>query len=184
MDNSSNYRKISSMDVTIEKLEHEPKDFYCIGVDGGAFVIQDDSGCRSVTGNTLHVQGMTKLFRSYCRQHPRIVNDDFKSLVYGMIEMIVQLEDNFVDLAYAIGAPEGLDKSDVKSYIRYISDMRLIQLGMKPIFGVKDNPLPWLDWVLNGVDHTNFFEGRVTEYEIASSTGTWEEAFEELSCDS
>ena len=32
---------------------------------------------------------------------------------------------------------------------------------MKPKFGVKDNPLPWLDWVLNGASHDNFFERNV-----------------------
>jgi hypothetical protein len=31
--------------------------------------------------------------------------------------------------------------------------------------------------VLNGADHTNFFENRVTEYEVAGLTGTWEEAY-------
>ena len=43
--------------------------------------------------------------------------------------------------------------------------------GLKPNFAVKDNPLPWLDWVLNGVEHTNFFENRATEYAKGSMTG-------------
>jgi glutaredoxin 3 len=38
---------------------------------------------------------------------------------------------------------------------------------LKGNYKVKDNPLPWLEWVLNGADHTNFFENRVTEYEVA-----------------
>ena len=50
-----------------------------------------------------------------------------------------------------------------KQYIRYIADRRLLQLGLKPNFGVKDNPLDWLDDVL-GVEHQNFFEGRATTY--------------------
>ena len=48
-------------------------------------------------------------------------------------------------------------------YIRYIADRRLLQLGLKPNFGVKDNPLTWLNDVL-GVEHQNFFEGRDTTY--------------------
>ena len=136
----------------------------------------------SILDETIHVQGNTKLFRAYCKQHPRIVTDDFKSNIYSMIETIVGLEDRFVELACEMGEQEGLTIDDIKLYTRFIADGRLIQLGMKPIFGVKENPLPWLDWVLNGVDHTNFFEGRVTEYEIASSTGTWDEAFSSLTC--
>ena len=40
-----------------------------------------------------------------------------------------------------------------------------------------DEPLPWLDEMLNAVEHANFFENRATEYSKASTAGTWEEAF-------
>jgi len=30
---------------------------------------------------------------------------------------------------------------------------------------------------LNGADHTNFFENRVTEYEVAGLQGNWDEAY-------
>ena len=42
-----------------------------------------------------------------------------------------------------------------------------------------NDPLPWLDEMLNAVEHTNFFENRATEYSKASTGGTWEEAFAE-----
>ena len=67
----------------------------------------------------------------------------------------------------------------MKEYIRYIADRRLVQLGLNPIYHVARNPLPWLDEMLNAVEHTNFFENRATEYSRASTTGTWEEAFDE-----
>jgi len=94
-----------------------------------------------------------------------------------MSKDIVDLEDKFIDLAYELGTIEGLDKSEVKEYIRYITDRRLLQLGMKTNFKVKENPLPWLEWVLNGADHTNFFENRVTEYEVAGLSGKWDDAY-------
>ena len=37
-----------------------------------------------------------------------------------------------------------LRAADVKQYIRYICDRRLISLGMKGVFKVKKNPLPWM----------------------------------------
>jgi ribonucleoside-diphosphate reductase beta chain len=95
-----------------------------------------------------------------------------------MSKDIVDLEDKFIDLAYEMGSIDGLEKSEVKEYIRYITDRRLLQLGMKPNFKVKDNPLPWLEWVLNGADHTNFFENRVTEYEVAGLEGSWDGAYD------
>jgi ribonucleoside-diphosphate reductase beta chain len=95
-----------------------------------------------------------------------------------MAKKSVRLEDKFIDLAYEVGDMEGLGKEEVKQYIRYITDRRLLQLGLKPNFKVKENPLPWLEWVLNGADHTNFFEGRVTEYEVAGLNGSWHEAYD------
>jgi len=131
----------------------------------------------SIRDESIHVEGNAFLFRTFCAEHPRIVNDDFKQQIYEMARQAVKLEDKFVDLAYAMGDVNGLTADEVKSYIRYITDRRLLQLGLKPNFKVKDNPLPWLEWVLNGADHTNFFENRVTEYEVAGLTGTWEEAY-------
>ena len=39
------------------------------------------------------------------------------------------------------------------------------------------NPLPWMDQMLNAIEHTNFFENRATEYSKASTRGSWDEAF-------
>ena len=38
--------------------------------------------------------------------------------------------------------------------------------------------LPWLDAMLNGMEHANFFENRATEYSRAATRGTWDEAFD------
>ena len=76
-------------------------------------------------------------------------------------------------------ASKGCTAQDVKKYIRYITDRRLLQLGLKTTFKVKENPLSWLEWVLNGADHTNFFENRVTEYEVAGLTGDWDSAYKQ-----
>jgi ribonucleoside-diphosphate reductase beta chain len=54
-----------------------------------------------------------------------------------------------------------------------------VQLGLNPIFRIARNPLPWLDEMLNAVEHANFFENRATEYSKAATAGSWEEAFEE-----
>ena len=131
----------------------------------------------SIRDESIHVEGVSKLFKAYCAEHPRIVDDEFKGDIYEMARQAVKLEDKFVDLAYSMGEIEGLDAAEVKQYIRYITDRRLLQLGMKPNFKVKDNPLPWLEWVLNGADHTNFFENRVTEYEVAGLTGKWDDVY-------
>ena len=127
----------------------------------------------SIRDESMHVQGVAKLFRTFCEERPRIVTDELKSKIYQMSKNAVQLEDKFIKLAFKGNSIEGIDEKEVKQYIRHIADRRLLQLGMKPNFNVKDNPIPWLDWVLNGASHDNFFEKRVTEYSANGLEGTW-----------
>lgn len=127
----------------------------------------------SIRDETMHCEGMAKLFRTFCDEHPRIVNDEFKATIYQMFRDSVALEDKVIDLAFEMGDIEGLSKAEVKEYIRYIADRRLVQLGLKPNWGVTDNPLPWLEWIISGDSFKNFFEGVVTDYNASGMTGEW-----------
>jgi glutaredoxin 3 len=125
----------------------------------------------SIRDESMHCEGMVRLFRTFCEEHPRIVTDAFKGDIYQMVRNAVSLEDAVIDLAYEMGNLEGLSSEEVKSYIRYIADRRLIQLGLKGNYGVKENPLPWVDWIIAGDSHKNFFEGVVTDYNAAGISG-------------
>ena len=125
----------------------------------------------SIRDESHHVESMIKLFHALIDENKHIWNDDFKKTLYDIARDMVSLEDKFIDLAFEQGGVEGIEPNQIKQYIRHIADRRLLQLGLKPNFAVKDNPLPWLDWVLNGVEHTNFFENRATEYAKGSMTG-------------
>jgi len=127
----------------------------------------------SVRDESQHAEGMAKLFREFCEEHPRIVNDEFKKDIYEMFRQAVKLEDKVIDLAYEMGALEGLTAGEVKQYIRYLADRRLIQLGLKPNWKVKDNPIPWMEELIGGSSISNFFEKRVTDYNAQGMTGTW-----------
>ena len=131
----------------------------------------------SIRDESMHVEGNSRLFKAFVAEHPKLVDNEFKKEIYVMAKNVVKLEDKFIQLAYAMGEIEGLTMEEVKTYIRYITDRRLLQLGLKTKFKVKNNPLPWLEWILNGADHTNFFENRVTEYEVAGLTGSWDSAY-------
>ena len=125
----------------------------------------------SIRDETMHVDGMTALFRQYITENPEVVNDEFKQSIYDMYRTAVTLEDKVIDLAFELGAMEGITQSEVKEYIRYIADRRLTNLGLKPNWDIESNPLPWLDWVLNGDSFKNFFEGRVTDYSADGMSG-------------
>ncbi len=126
----------------------------------------------SIADESLHCESMIRLFREYIKENKEIWNDDLKSKIYGVSERMVELEDKFIDLAFGVNEMEGLTKEEVKQYIRYIADRRLISLGMRGIFKVKKNPLPWVDGML-GTTHTNFFEQKVTDYSKGALTGSW-----------
>jgi ribonucleoside-diphosphate reductase beta chain len=120
---------------------------------------------------------MIKLFRTYIEENREIWNDELKGKIYTIATKMVELEDKFIDLAFGMVRVADLDASDVKSYIRYITDRRLISLGLKGIMKVKKNPLPWVEEMLNAPTHTNFFENRVTDYAKGSLTGDWKDVW-------
>jgi ribonucleoside-diphosphate reductase beta chain len=131
----------------------------------------------SIVDETMHAENMMKLFKTYVNENPEIWNDELKSKIYTIAEKMVELEDKFIDLSFGVSEMEGLTKEDVKKYIRYIADRRLIGLGMKGIFKVKKNPLPWVEEMINAPTHTNFFENRATDYAKGATKGNWGEVW-------
>ena len=131
----------------------------------------------SIVDETQHAEAMIKLFRTYIEENKEIWNDELKAKIYTIAEEMVRLEDCFIDLAFSMGAMQDLDADDVKKYIRYITDRRLISLGLKGIMKVKRNPLPWVEEMINAPTHTNFFENRATDYAKGALTGSWEEVW-------
>lgn len=130
----------------------------------------------SIRDETLHVDGMIRVFRALIEENPRLWTDEFKKELYDIARKMIELEDAFIDLCFEMGGIEGLTADEVKKYCRYIADRRLLQLGLKPNWKIKDNPLPWVDWMVNGVEHANFFETRATEYSKGTVKG-WDNAF-------
>lgn len=131
----------------------------------------------SIVDETIHAESMIKLFRTYIEENKEIWNDDLKSKIYTIAENMVQLEDKFIDLAFKMGPMKNLTADDVKQYIRYITDRRLISLGLKGIMKVKSNPLLWVEEMINAPTHTNFFENRATDYAKGALKGNWSEVW-------
>lgn len=134
----------------------------------------------SVRDETLHCENVIKLFHALLKEKPHLNTADLRAKIEAHARQVAEQEDKFIDLAFEMGPIEGLTPEDMKQYIRFILDRRLIQLGYKGIFKVKENPLEWMDEMLNTVEHVNFFEQRGTEYSKSATEGTWEEVWGEL----
>ena len=132
----------------------------------------------SVRDETLHCNSMIKIFNTFCAENPGLLDATLKKEITDACRTIVEHEDAFIDLAFEMGPIEGLTAQQIKDYIRWIANRRLVQLKLDEIYDVKENPLEWIDTMLNGVEHMNFFEGRATEYSKASTKGSWVEAFD------
>ena len=131
----------------------------------------------SIVDETQHAENMIKLFRTYIEENKEIWNDELKGRIYTIAERMVELEDKFIELSFSLGGIEGLTQEEVKKYIRYIADRRLISLGLKGVFKVKRNPLPWVEEMINAPTHTNFFENRATDYAKGALSGNWNDVW-------
>ena len=127
----------------------------------------------SIVDETMHAESMIKLFKTYVRENRSLWNDKLKKDIYDIAEKMVELEEMFIDTCFAMGDMENLKPEQVKQYIRYIADRRLISMGMKGIFKVKRNPLLWVEEMINAPTHTNFFENRSTDYARGALKGNW-----------
>src|SRR5215470_7423662 len=122
----------------------------------------------SVRDESLHCEGIMRLFHAFAAETGALTKRVREDIV-DCARTVVGLEDRFIEL----GPIAGLDGEQVKSYIRYVADWRLQQLGLPRLFEIREHPLPWLTEILNGVEHANFFETRATEYAKAATGGDW-----------
>ena len=126
----------------------------------------------SIRDESLHCDGVIKLYHAFNKETNAVtkaVADD----IVDCCKHVVGLEDKFIDLAFEAGEVQGMTPDDIKAYIRFVADWRLRQLQLPEVYGIKENPLPWLQALLSGAEHANFFEARATEYSKAATKGSW-----------
>lgn len=131
----------------------------------------------SLRDENLHVQCVVKMFHVLLEESPEIDRDALNADLYSACREIVDNEDAFIDLAFELGDVKSITAEGVKEYIRYIADRRLVQLGLEPIYGIEENPEPWIEEVLSAPIHSSFFENRSTEYTKSATQGTWGDVF-------
>ncbi len=104
-----------------------------------------------------------------CRtEEPDLLDNSMRHEIIAMINEAIECEMQFAEDVLDIGVV-GLSKQDMRQYLEYIADQRLIKLTITPIFNAK-NPFPFME--LQDVQElTNFFERRVAAYQIGIEGG-------------
>lgn len=125
----------------------------------------------SIKDEYQHQVNNSRLFREFIKENPDIWDDSLKYDIYQAIREIVAQEDALIDHL----KPPHASIEDCKQYIRFQADNALKLLGMKPNYGVEENPFPFMEEITNGVSLVNFFEQRVTDYAKGALTGSWDE---------
>src|SRR5690606_24802903 len=115
-----------------------------------------------------HIELLRQLFNTLVQENPDVWTEQFREDCRGLMAKAVELEKEFISDCLPVSGL-GLSKDDFHQYIEYIANRRLEGVNLAPFSTDTPNPFPWLAEMLAIQKEQNFFEGRVTEYQKASS---------------
>ena len=96
-------------------------------------------------------------------EEPDLFDDDMANEVRKMLSEAVDCEMQFAEDVLSMGVA-GLSVADMRHYLEYVADQRLMSLGLPAMFG-SSNPFPFME--LQDVQElANFFERRVSAYQV------------------
>lgn len=127
----------------------------------GLLIGFNDVNQWSLSDETAHVENNIRVVKVILPELTYEQLVELRSYTEELVKRFVASECAFIDL---IGEQEGILTEDFKGYMGYLGELRLFQLGYLSLSEVRENPLDWMDWMLSGEKHDNFFEKKVTEY--------------------
>jgi ribonucleoside-diphosphate reductase beta chain len=119
------------------------------------YILRDES---------MHCNFGIDLINQIKLENPHLWTADFKAEIKALFLKAVELEYRYAEDTMPRGVL-GLNASMFKGYLRYIANRRATQIGLEPLFPNEENPFPWMSEMIDLKKETNFFEGRVTEYQ-------------------
>jgi ribonucleoside-diphosphate reductase beta chain len=134
----------------------------------------------SIKDEAMHSEAGCWLFRTLIAEFPDIWTDELKKDIYEAARVTVQLEDAFIDKAFELGPIEGMDPKDLKQFIRHRANTKLTDIGLKQNWKNIDKDslakMEWFDVLSAGVNSSDFFAGKVTDYSrgVIDFSKVWE----------
>ncbi len=119
------------------------------------YILRDES---------IHLAFGTDLINTIVVENPEIWTEEFKQSIIENIKRGVWLEYTYANDCLPRGIL-GLNADVIKEYLQYIADRRLERIGLPRVYGSK-NPFPWMSEIMDLRKEKNFFETRVTEYQV------------------
>ncbi len=113
---------------------------------------------------SAHMAFAFEVLATVRRESPELFDEEWASAVREMMASDVDCESQFADDVLS-GGVVGMTRREMRQYLEYVADQRLIMLQLKPMYGSK-NPFHFME--LQDVQElTNFFERRVSAYQVA-----------------
>ncbi|WP_347331022.1 ribonucleotide-diphosphate reductase subunit beta [Marinimicrobium locisalis] len=101
-------------------------------------------------------------------ENPHLWTPEFQKEVTQMV-----LEGTELEIAYARDTMPrgvlGMNAGMMEEYLHFIANRRLAQLGLKEQYPGAQNPFPWMSEIMDLRKEKNFFETRVTEYQVGGA---------------
>lgn len=111
---------------------------------------------------SMHMNFAFEIIKTVREEEPDLFDDELSARIVQMMDEAVDCESLFAEDLLG-GGVAGLSVTDMRQYLEYIADLRLVQLGLEPVYGAT-NPFPFME--LQDVQElANFFERRVSAYQ-------------------
>lgn len=112
---------------------------------------------------SCHMEFAFEVIRTVKEEQPELFDDDLRRRVVTMMDEAIECEMAFAEDALQFGII-GLSKKDMRTYLEFCADQRLLALGIPLVYNSK-NPFQFME--LQDVQElTNFFERRVAAYQV------------------
>jgi ribonucleoside-diphosphate reductase beta chain len=122
--------------------------------DGTNWVFRDES---------CHMNFAFEVVNTVRAEQPELFDADLEADIREMLHEAIECEAQFAADVLGEGVP-GMSLADTRTYLEFVADQRLVQLGYAPEFGVR-NPFSFMD--LQDVQGlSNFFERTVSSYQV------------------
>ncbi len=112
---------------------------------------------------SCHMNFALEVVNTVRAEEPELFDADLEAQIKEMMDEAVECEYQFAADVLAEGV-QGMSLADTKTYLQFVADQRLRQLGISPVYGAK-NPFDFME--LQDVQElTNFFERTVSAYQV------------------
>lgn len=112
---------------------------------------------------SAHMNFALEVINTVRSEQPELFDDDLAADIRQMLAQAIECEYQFAQDVLGEGVP-GMSLADTRTYLEYVADQRLLQLGLDKVYGSK-NPFSFME--LQDVQElTNFFERTVAAYQM------------------